>query len=69
MLNRKIELKSDKKPRGGKSKNAAGAELTANELDGTGINPCCMQISHGDAINLTSGNGSSLSRSGSDLAS
>ncbi len=46
-----------------------GAELTANELDGTGINPCCMQISHGDAINLTSGNGSSLSRSGSDLAS
>lgn len=46
-----------------------GAELTANELDDTDISPGCMQISQGHAINLASGNGSSLSRSGSDLAS
>ncbi len=46
-----------------------GAELTANELDGTGISLGCMQISQGHAINLASVNGSSLSRSGSDLAS
>lgn len=69
MLNRNIGLNLIKNPEEGNPRMRRGAELTANELDGTGINPCCMQISHGDAINLTSGNGSSLSRSGSDLAS
>lgn len=69
MLNRSIGLKPDKKPRGGNPRMRRGAELTANELDGTGISLGCMQISQGSAINLAPGIGSSLSRSGSDLAS
>lgn len=38
-----------------------GAELTANELDGTGIRLGCMQISQGNAINLSHRIGSSMS--------